>query len=101
MFGIDQKFQRELKFEFKMLLENLFGKRKRKILSFLPSSVFSPSRRASPARPPPGVPRRPSPAQVARLPPSPHFQPSPVPAQLRASPALQQLPPRLPFPSSR
>ena len=27
MFGIDQKFQRELKFEFKMLLENLFGKK--------------------------------------------------------------------------
>jgi len=48
MFGIDQKFQRELKFEFKMLLENLFGKRKRKILS-LPPPLFS-ARATSPAQ---------------------------------------------------
>ena len=58
-----------MKFEIKMLLENLFGKRK--ILSFLFPPLFldfrpSPSSRVSPDQPPPGVLCRPSPAPAQR-----------------------------------
>jgi len=82
MFGIDQKFQRELKIEIKMLLENLFGKRKRKISFSFPLFLdFQPSPSSRVSRT--SLPLASMPAQLCA---AQHLRgPAPPPAQHRSN----------------